>query len=170
MKNSSFERLALGLTGIGVMATMAAAFLLISRIAAWNPPVAPANAEAASSAEGDDSMLSVFSRFSHLPSIEPVALKQRMNGVNSIVLLDVREPAEWDFNRIEGAIHIPIAELAARLVELPRDRPIVCYCKVGGRSARATRLLLGNGFEDVFNLSGGILAWSRDVDPSVPTY
>lgn len=86
------------------------------------------------------------------------------------LLLDVREPHEHAIARIIGAKLIPLGELQSRLDELPRDRKIVVHCKSGSRSARAVSLLLENGFDDVWNVSGGITAWSKEIDPEVPTY
>lgn len=88
------------------------------------------------------------------------------------LLLDVREPAEFEKARIEGALLLPLGELAARAGELEawRERPVVVHCHRGGRSAKAARWLQEHGFRDVANLSGGIEAWSLTVDPSVPRY
>jgi rhodanese-related sulfurtransferase len=84
-------------------------------------------------------------------------------------LLDVRQPEEYEAARIEGAVLIPLAELPARLTEIPRDLPVVVMCHHGMRSAHAVHHLRDAGF-DALNLSGGIDAWSRDVDPQVPVY
>ncbi len=88
------------------------------------------------------------------------------------LLLDVREPAEWETARIEGATLIPLGELEARIGELAewREGRIVAQCHHGGRSAAACRVLAAHGFGDVANLVGGIEAWSLTVDPSVPRY
>jgi rhodanese-related sulfurtransferase len=85
-------------------------------------------------------------------------------------VLDVREADEWAFCHIDGAEWIPLGELQTRSQEIPADRAIVCMCHRGMRSAMAQRFLLKNGFKRVFNLTGGIHAWSRDVDPGIPTY
>lgn len=88
------------------------------------------------------------------------------------LLLDVREPDEFERARIEGSTLIPLGELEGRLTELAdwKDRPIVVHCKTGGRSAVACRLLSDAGFAEVRNLGGGIDAWSLTVDPDVPRY
>jgi adenylyltransferase/sulfurtransferase len=88
------------------------------------------------------------------------------------LLLDVREPAEYEKARIEGARLIPLGQLEARLAELAdwKERPIVVHCHKGGRSAKACALMRRAGFADVKNLSGGIEAWSITVDPSVRRY
>jgi len=74
------------------------------------------------------------------------------------------------FASLDGALRIPLAALESRLDELSRDHEIVVHCKGGGRSAQAVRRLRAAGFKRVWNLAGGIQRWSRDVDPSVPTY
>jgi adenylyltransferase/sulfurtransferase len=97
-------------------------------------------------------------------------LKQLLDAQPDVVLLDVRNPAEYALGRIAGSRLIPVAELADRLGELPKHRPIVCYCHTGKRSQRAGSLLQASGFADVTSLAGGIVAWSVDVDASVPVY
>jgi adenylyltransferase/sulfurtransferase len=101
-------------------------------------------------------------------------LKERIDRGNAhLYLLDVREPREYDINRIEGSILIPLGELNKRIDELPTgpDAPdIVVYCKSGIRSAKAVNLLREKGFARVQNLRGGILEWIARIDPSQPTY
>ena len=86
------------------------------------------------------------------------------------LVLDVREADEVAFNRIAGSLHIPMAEIPARLAELPKDRLILAQCHHGGRSMRVTQFLRAQGFGNVANLKGGIDRWSVAVDPSVPRY
>jgi molybdopterin/thiamine biosynthesis adenylyltransferase/rhodanese-related sulfurtransferase len=97
-------------------------------------------------------------------------LKQEMDSGRALIVLDVRENREWDLCRIPGATLIPLGELPARMGELDRAQPIVAYCRSGGRSAKAVQLLREAGFSNVRNLTGGIHAWSDDVDPGVPKY
>ena len=85
-------------------------------------------------------------------------------------LLDVREPEEWEIVRLPGAYLIPRLELPDRLNEVTGARRVVVYCKSGVRSSAATKLLLGLGFSGVRNLRGGIDAWAKQVDPSMPRY
>jgi adenylyltransferase/sulfurtransferase len=88
-------------------------------------------------------------------------------------VLDVREPREWEICRLPGSTLIPLGELPRRLSEIPRGPgapEIVVHCKMGGRSAKAVRLLREQGFEHVTNLAGGILAWIDRIDPSQPKY
>ncbi|HVJ12666.1 MAG TPA: rhodanese-like domain-containing protein [Burkholderiales bacterium] len=86
------------------------------------------------------------------------------------VLVDVREPWEWQTARIEGAQHIPMREIPARAGELDKGRDVVAICHHGGRSQQVAMFLEKNGFAKIHNLQGGVDAWSRTVDPSVPTY
>lgn len=87
-----------------------------------------------------------------------------------IVLLDVREPEELELASLDDSLHIPMMQVPTRLAELPRDKALVVMCHGGGRSRRVAEFLAANGFERVFNLGGGIDAWSREVDPRVPRY
>jgi rhodanese-related sulfurtransferase len=91
-------------------------------------------------------------------------------GREKPVLLDVREPWEWEAARIEGAQHIPMREVPARVQEIERDREVVAICHHGGRSQQVAMFLEKNGFAKIHNLVGGVDAWSRTVDPAVPLY
>lgn len=86
------------------------------------------------------------------------------------LLLDVREPWEHDIARIAGSQLVPMREIQARLAELDDDKEVVAICHHGGRSMQVATFLEKNGFSKVHNLAGGIDAWSRTVDPSIPTY
>jgi len=86
------------------------------------------------------------------------------------VLLDVREPWEVQAASLTQIVHIPMRDIPARSEELDDDAEIVCICHHGGRSASVGMFLEGRGFKRIYNLQGGIDAWSRQVDPSVPTY
>ncbi|WP_410001739.1 rhodanese-like domain-containing protein [Singulisphaera sp. GP187] len=85
-------------------------------------------------------------------------------------VLDVRNPEEIAICRIAGSTVIPLPELAHRIAELERGRAMIVHCKSGVRSAKAIALLNEAGFSGLRNLTGGILAWIRDVDPTLPTY
>ena len=102
--------------------------------------------------------------------ITATALSQRLQQGNHIRLLDVREPHELEISRLEGADLVPLGQLAARLSELDSAQEMVVFCKSGTRSARALELLVSAGFRKVKNLKGGINAWAREVDPSLPIY
>lgn len=88
----------------------------------------------------------------------------------SHVLLDVREPWELAVARLDPCLEIPMGEVSRRLAEIPRNLPVCVMCHGGVRSARVAKLLRGEGFSHVLNVSGGIAAWSSEVDPSVPAY
>jgi adenylyltransferase/sulfurtransferase len=103
-------------------------------------------------------------------TIAPVELKQRLDAGDKVFILDVREPNEYQINRIAGSTLIPLGELPRRYQELPKGVEIVALCKVGARSARAQDFLKSVGFADVKNLTGGILQWIDTVDPSQPKY
>jgi sulfur-carrier protein adenylyltransferase/sulfurtransferase len=102
--------------------------------------------------------------------ITPRELKERLDRGEPIVVVDVREPQEYQINRIAGSKLIPLGELPQRYEELDQNAAIVCQCKSGTRSAKATGFLRSIGFKNVRNLSGGILGWIDQVDPSQPKY
>src|SRR5476651_839332 len=102
--------------------------------------------------------------------IEVTEVKAMLDRGDSFVLLDVREPHEYQIASIPGAKLVPLGEVARRLDEFDKNADIVIYCKSGMRSAKACGILKQAGFEHVRNMKGGILAWSDQVDPSVPKY
>ena len=85
-------------------------------------------------------------------------------------LIDVREPWEFEYCRIEGSVPIPLGELAARVDLVPRDRPLVMVCYHGNRSWHAAAMLLQCGFGEVYNLRGGVELWAAEVDPTMKRY
>ena len=86
-------------------------------------------------------------------------------------MIDVRQPEEHHFARIEGARLIPLGEIMQRMSEIDQARETVIHCKMGARSARAVEALQAAGFKGkLMNLKGGITAWSNEVDPKVPKY
>ena len=105
----------------------------------------------------------------NVPEITPKELKTRLDRGDDIYVLDVREPHEYQICNINGHL-IPLGELSQRVHELDSSREIVAHCKSGKRSAEAVEFLRGAGFRKVSSLKGGILAWSDQVDPSVPKY
>jgi adenylyltransferase/sulfurtransferase len=107
---------------------------------------------------------------SHVPTITVKDLKAKLDRKEKFRLIDVREPYEWDICHIPGAKLIPLGQLPARLSELDSADEIVLQCKVGGRSARALRLLQEAGFAKLWNVEGGINAWAEQVDTNVPKY
>lgn len=103
--------------------------------------------------------------------ITAIELKARLDAGDDIQLIDVRQPDEFAFARIEGAKLIPLGEIIARMHEIDPTRETVVQCKMGGRSARAIDALQRSGFTGkLSNLVGGITAWSNDVDQSIPKY
>jgi len=86
------------------------------------------------------------------------------------LLLDVREPWEQQICQISGSDLVPMRVLPARIDELDRQRPVVCICHHGGRSAHVAMFLARQGFGDVYNLTGGVDAWARQVDTHMATY
>jgi len=97
-------------------------------------------------------------------------LKGKMDARDAFELIDVREPFEFEIARIDGAKLIPLGEIPDRSDELDRDRTFIVHCHSGRRSAQAVLLLKQRGFANVYNLEGGIDAWSEFVDPTVPKY
>ena len=102
--------------------------------------------------------------------IAPREVKAKLDRDEEITLIDVREPHEYEINRIKGSVLIPLGELPARVGELDPSKEIVVHCLMGGRSAQACQFLRGAGFGRVQNLKGGIRAWIEDVEPEMATY
>jgi adenylyltransferase/sulfurtransferase len=111
-----------------------------------------------------------FSAPEGVPKISVRELKQRMANNEALVLIDVREPYEYEIARIDGSRLIPLGELETHLSELPRAGTLVLQCHSGGRSEHAVRILQEAGFENAVNLEGGIDAWSVEVDQAIPRY
>lgn len=106
-----------------------------------------------------------------LKQISPQELKTYLEQGNSDpLLLDVREAWEYDRCHIENSQLIPMAQIPIKMNELDSDRETVVICHHGVRSWRVASFLLSNGFSQVYNLSGGVDAWAKTVDPQMPTY
>lgn len=86
-----------------------------------------------------------------------------------VLLLDVREPSELALAKVEGAVHVPMRQVPARLADIPKDRPVLVLCHHGGRSQVVADWLHAQGYR-VGNVAGGIDAWACDVDPTLPRY
>lgn len=106
-----------------------------------------------------------------MQEITATELKARLDAGDDIQLIDVRQPDEYAFAKIEGAKLIPLGEVLSRMSEIDASRETVIHCKMGGRSARAIQALQQHGFAGkLSNLVGGITAWSNEVDPGVLKY
>lgn len=110
------------------------------------------------------------------PEVSQLTAEALTARLDDVFLLDVREPAEFQAAHVVGAVNIPQADLATRLSEAPRDRPIVCICQAGRRSLRVAQFLIQAGFADVANVIGGTSAWveagqpteaSRELEPTL---
>ncbi|MEA2568590.1 MAG: sulfur-carrier protein adenylyltransferase/sulfurtransferase [Acidobacteriota bacterium] len=108
-----------------------------------------------------------YEGFCNPMDINVIELAERIGRGDALTLLDVREPHEWNAGHLENALHIPMQQIQARVAEVPREAEIIVYCRMGGRSARVQQFLQQQGFASVRNLAGGMLAWQRDVDPSM---
>jgi rhodanese-related sulfurtransferase len=97
-------------------------------------------------------------------------LSDKLAGPAKPVVLDVREPWELAVCHLPDAVNIPMGQIPARAEELPKDIEIVVMCHHGVRSQHVALFLQGQGFDKLYNLKGGIAAWSREVDPKMPTY
>jgi adenylyltransferase/sulfurtransferase len=107
---------------------------------------------------------------SSIPQITPSELKQKMDAGEEFFVVDVREKWELAIAALPFARHIRMIEILARQHELPREVPIVVMCRTGSRSSRTIEMLQLHGFTNLLNLDGGILAWAREVDPSLPEF
>ena len=99
-------------------------------------------------------------------------LEARDRGEDDFVLIDVREPNEYEIVSIPGAVLIPKGQFldGSALADLPTDKRVVLHCKVGGRSAEALAVVKGAGFADAVHVGGGVLAWVNQIEPDKPTY
>jgi adenylyltransferase/sulfurtransferase len=102
--------------------------------------------------------------------ITPAEVKARLDRGENVVLVDVREPWEYELSRIEGARLVPLGSLSASLQTLPDVDEVICYCHHGMRSLDAAAWLRFQGIEKAKSMTGGIERWSLDVDPKVPRY
>jgi adenylyltransferase/sulfurtransferase len=124
----------------------------------------------AATAELPGSTMSLFRSAPRVPVMSVAELHARRTRGDDIDLVDVREPHEWAIARIEGARLAPLSSLGAAMGSFAPDRDVVVYCRSGVRSARVVQQLQQAGLTRVWNLEGGILRWSEQIDPSVPRY
>lgn len=109
-----------------------------------------------------------------ISQITPTDLPQWLQSQSAPVVLDVREPSEWQTASVQAEgftlVKLSMNDIPARLAELDPQQPIACLCHHGARSQRVAQFLVQNGFENVVNIAGGIDAWSLQRDASVPRY
>ncbi len=105
-----------------------------------------------------------------MKTLLPRALSRYLQQGNRPVLLDVREPQEYDICHIPESVLIPMQQIPQRLNELNKEQEIVVICHHGMRSAQVGMFLEQNGFKNIINLMGGVAAWAEDVDPQMPRY
>lgn len=107
-----------------------------------------------------------------VPEISPEALKARLDAGDVPLLVDVRETFERDIADLpeHGQLRIPTGQFLQRMGEIDPGQEVVVYCRSGGRSEWAVKLLMQKGYERVLNLQGGVLGWRQDVDPSLRAY
>lgn len=107
-----------------------------------------------------------------IPEITPTELKTAMDGDEKMTIVDVREHFERAISDIPetGQLRIPMSEIPHQLHRIPKDERVVFYCRSGARSGNVCQFLLAQGWSDVVNLKGGVLAWREEVDPSIAAY
>ena len=102
--------------------------------------------------------------YDSLPSVDAETLMQQLTTAEKPFVLDVRQPQEYAKKHINGATLIPLGELPHRLSEVPKDTPVIVYCRSGNRSARAVAYLMDQGYINIHNLTGGMIVWSRSCN------
>ena len=105
-----------------------------------------------------------------VPSVTVGELKEKQDRGESVTLLDVREPHEWQISDLPASVKIPLGVLSQRFAELSRDDELVVYCRSGGRSAQAVQFLSQMGYVKAKNLVGGINHWAEAIDTSMRKY
>lgn len=105
-----------------------------------------------------------------VPSIDVADLRTQLKSAEPPLLLDVREPSEWEIASIDGSVKISLGSLADKYSELPKDKTIAIICHSGKRSARATAFLMEKGYYKVYSVDGGINAWAERIDNNMRTY
>jgi len=103
-------------------------------------------------------------------NVTPLQLKTLLDKNSDLFVLDVREPSELAICRLEKSLDIPLGILPLRFEEVPKDRPVIVLCKMGGRSAQAMQFLQSKGYRNIINLAGGIIRWIDEVDSSLKKY
>jgi adenylyltransferase/sulfurtransferase len=138
-----------------------------SEVAIARDPQCPACGREARASAPDAATSATFKEAPvSIPEMSVQELKRRLDAGDALVIVDVREPHEHTAANIGGTL-IPMGEIPARMDELDADAEIVVYCRTGNRSTRVVEFLQDSGFEKVWNLTGGIRAWSQEIDPAV---
>ena len=106
----------------------------------------------------------------NIKAIDVKHLKSKLDNNEEFTLIDVRESQELEICKINQAIHIPMSNIPICLDEINFEQPVVIMCKSGGRSAQVCHFLNEQGYLDVYNLSGGIIAWALEIDSTIATY
>ncbi len=101
-----------------------------------------------------------------IQEITVLEVKQALDAKQDILVIDVREQHEVDAANI-GATHIAMGEVLDRLTEIPKDKPVYIHCRSGSRSGAICNALMNNGYTNVFNVKGGIMAWSKEIDTTL---
>jgi rhodanese-related sulfurtransferase len=104
-----------------------------------------------------------------MKEISVLELKSRIDNGDDIQIIDIRETNEYEYCNI-GAELIPMGEIMSKIDLIARDKDVILHCKSGGRSSAMVNALMSRGFDNVINLTGGILAWADQIDPSIPKY
>ncbi|MDN4094596.1 MULTISPECIES: rhodanese-like domain-containing protein [Bacillales] len=108
----------------------------------------------------------VYSRFAPIQGVKNIKadeLSKQFTNNSKKVIIDVREPREYENGYIPGAINIPLSQIKGRMKDIPTDKDIFLYCQSGMRSKQAARILTKGGFKNLFNLQGGIMAWGGKI-------
>jgi len=105
--------------------------------------------------------------FEGVPEVSPLDVKRELDEGRELVIIDVRQPEEFEEARIEGTVLVPLGEIPEHLADFDSAADIVVHCKMGGRSAQAVMYMKANGFEKVRNMAGGILRWIDEVGPAI---
>ena len=105
-----------------------------------------------------------------MQEIDVKTLNHKLSSKEDFILLDVRTENEVFISSIEGSMHIPMNDIPNRMNELDKNKEIVVQCKSGKRSAKVCEYLMQHSFQDVKNLRGGIIAWSKEIDPTIIVY
>tara|TARA_A100001011_G_scaffold302919_1_gene316757 strand:- start:77 stop:517 length:441 start_codon:yes stop_codon:yes gene_type:complete len=117
--------------------------------------------------EEEDSPAAAASEVSDISVYE---LDELLSSDEKVILIDVREPSEYDICHIEGSVLIPLNDFEGVISEYNKSEKYVVHCKLGGRSARAVAYMKELGFESVKNLEGGIISWAQEIDPDMEIY